>query len=143
MKTMKPRLNIVTLGVKDLKISREFYKTALGWEEGPGSDENIVFFSFGGVVLGLYPIAGLAEDANLPSERSGFSGVTLAINTQSKEELGQLFTQVIEKGGQPLVAPRDTFWGGYDAYFADPDGYPWEIAWAPFWAFDEQGSLVL
>jgi catechol 2,3-dioxygenase-like lactoylglutathione lyase family enzyme len=140
---MKPRLNIVTLGVKNLKISREFYKTALGWEEGPGSDENIVFFSFGGVVLGLYPIAGLAEDANLRAERSGFPGVTLAINTQSKEELDELYNQVVGRGGQPLVAPRDTFWGGYDAYFADPDGYPWEIAWAPFWKFDEKGSLIL
>lgn len=22
-------------------------------------------------------------------------------------------------------------WGGYSGYFADPDGYRWEIAWAP------------
>ena len=42
-----------------------------------------------------------------------------------------------------LGEPRDTFRGGYDACFADPDGHPWEIAWAPFWEFDEQGSLKL
>jgi uncharacterized protein len=43
---------------------------------------------------------------------------------------------------QCLVKPRETFWGGYDAYFADLDGYAWEIAWAPSWKYDEQGSLL-
>jgi len=42
-----------------------------------------------------------------------------------------------------LIEPRDTFRGGSDAYFADPDGHAWEIAWAPFWEFDGQGSLRL
>ncbi len=22
-------------------------------------------------------------------------------------------------------------WGGYSGYFADPDGFRWEVAWAP------------
>ena len=43
----------------------------------------------------------------------------------------------IAAGAKLLVEPRDTFWGGYDSYFADPDGHTWEIAWAPFWEFDE------
>ena len=31
-----------------------------------------------------------------------------------------------------LVKPaQDTFWGGYSGYFADPEGYLWEIAWNP------------
>ncbi|NQU85000.1 MAG: VOC family protein [Mariniphaga sp.] len=140
---MKPRLNIVTLGVNDLQVSREFYGKVLGWEEANGSDENIVFYHQGGIVLGLYPIDKLAEDALLPPERSGFSGVTFAINLDSKESVDQLYYQIIEGGGKSLVKPRDTFWGGYDAYFADPDGYAWEIAWAPFWKYDEQGSLKL
>ena len=37
--------------------------------------------------------------------------------------------------GATLVKPAaDTFWGGYSGYFADPEGYLWEIAWNPhFW----------
>lgn len=23
------------------------------------------------------------------------------------------------------------FWGGYSGYFADPDGFLWEVAWNP------------
>lgn len=140
---MKSRLNIVTLGVKNLPKSKEFYGKALDWEPAAGSDENIVFFNHGGIILALYPIDKLAEDAEIPAERSGFSGVTLAINQDSKEAVTEVFHKAVENGAKVLVEPRDTFWGGYDAYFADPDGHPWEIAWAPFWEFDEQGSLKL
>ena len=140
---MKPRLNIVTLGVKDLKISREFYQNALGWQATKESDDNIVFFNHGGIVLGLYPLDKLAEDAEVSPDKSGFSGVTLAINLDTKDGVDELYNSIITKGGKSLVKPRVTFWGGYDAYFADPDGNVWEIAWASFWKFDEQGSLIM
>ncbi|MCY1719757.1 VOC family protein [Prolixibacteraceae bacterium Z1-6] len=91
----------------------------------------------------MYPLDKLAEDAEISPERSGFPGITLAINLDSKEAVAELYKTVIEKGGKPLVEPRQTFWGGYDCYFADPDGNAWEIAWAPFWEFDEQGSLKM
>ena len=140
---MKPRLNIITLGVKDLNDSKAFYKEALGWLPTKDSDENIIFFNHGGIILGLYPIDKLAEDAELSPSRSGFSGVTLAINLDSKEDVQELYNTVIKNGGRSLVEPRETFWGGFDAYFADPDGHAWEIAWAPFWKFDEHGSLIM
>ena len=140
---MKPRLNIVTLGVRDLQKSKAFYGNALGWEPAKGSDENIVFFNHGGIILGLYPMNELAEDAGIPSERSGFSGITLAINQNSKEAVTETFNEAIKNGAKSLVKPHETFWGGFDAYFAVPDGYAWEIAWAPFWEFDEQGSLLV
>ncbi len=140
---MQPRLNIITIGVNNLQASRDFYKKALNWDPATGSDENIVFFNQLGIILALYPLEKLADDASIPSERNGFSGVTLAINLDSKDKVNSLYEQVIKNGGKSLVAPRETFWGGYDAYFADPDGHSWEIAWAPFWEFDEQGSLKL
>jgi len=140
---MKPRLNIVTLGVADLQKSREFYEKALGWKPAAGSDENIVFFNHGGIILSLYPFDKLAEDANLPAGKSGFSGVTLAINQDSKKAVEETFEKAVNNGAKELVKPRETFWGGYDAYFADPDGNAWEIAWAPFWEYDEQGSLKI
>ncbi len=140
---MKARLNIVTLGVSNLAKSRQFYLDAFGWKPANGSDENIVFLSLQGIILGLYPMHLLAEDAGVSAERSGFSGITLAINTRTKEELDKLYQKALDAGAKSLIAPRDTFWGGYDCYFADPDGHPWEIAWAPFWEFDEQGSLKM
>ena len=35
--------------------------------------------------------------------------------------------------GAELVKPgQKVFWGGYSGYFADPDGFYWEVAWNPF-----------
>jgi predicted lactoylglutathione lyase len=140
---MQPRLNIVTLGVKNLQKSSNFYQNALGWKPTKNSDDKIVFFNHQGIVLGLYPIDKLAEDAMISPDGKGFSGITLAINLDKKEKVDELHEKVIKNGGKELVAPRETFWGGYDSYFADPDGFPWEIAWAPFWQYDEQGSLKI
>jgi len=140
---MKPRLNMVTLGVADLPKSRQFYTDAFGWKPAQGSDEHIVFFNHAGIVLGLYSMEGLAEDAGISSERSGFSGITLAINAQTREELEEFYRNALAAGAKSLIEPCDTFWGGYHSYFADPDGHHWEIAWAPFWEYDDQGSLIL
>lgn len=38
---------------------------------------------------------------------------------------------------------HDTFWGGHSGYFADPDGYYWEIAWGPMFDFAPEDSLGL
>ncbi|WP_321287452.1 VOC family protein [uncultured Sunxiuqinia sp.] len=140
---MKPRLNIVTIGVTNLKKSCEFYRKALGWETAKGSYDQIAFYNQSGIIFALYPLDKLAKDAEIPADRSRFSGVTLAINLESIEAVDQLYKQVIENGGKSLVEPRKTFWGGYDCYFADPDGHSWEIAWAPFWKFDDNGNLIL
>jgi uncharacterized glyoxalase superfamily protein PhnB len=40
--------------------------------------------------------------------------------------------------------PQPVFWGGYHAYFADPDGYYWEVSYGgDAWTFDEQDMLIL
>jgi uncharacterized glyoxalase superfamily protein PhnB len=77
----------------------------------------------------------LAEDVGVPSEGHGFSGVTLAHNVATKAEVDQVFAQAVAAGATPRKQPQDAFWGGYSGYFADPDGYLWEVAWNPhFWA---------
>jgi uncharacterized glyoxalase superfamily protein PhnB len=44
-------------------------------------------------------------------------------------------------GGRILKPAAETDWGGYGGYFADPDGYPWEVAWSAGWQFAEDGTL--
>ncbi|GAA1136696.1 hypothetical protein GCM10009672_02370 [Nesterenkonia lutea] len=34
-------------------------------------------------------------------------------------------------GAAEVTAPQHRDWGGYTGYFADPEGFRWEIAWAP------------
>jgi len=34
-------------------------------------------------------------------------------------------------GADPVQAAFHREWGGYSGYFADPDGYRWEVAFNP------------
>jgi catechol 2,3-dioxygenase-like lactoylglutathione lyase family enzyme len=137
---MEQRVSIVTLGVADLKRSREFYER-LGWRRSMAQAEGIVFFQGGGVALALYPRLELAKDANLAAEGQGFSGMALAYNTRSREEVDSVFAQAVAAGAKILKPAREAFWGGYSGYFSDPDGFLWEIAWNPSFALGEDGSL--
>ena len=130
---MEPRISLVTLGVTDLDRSVAFYRDGLKlplFQEPSG----VAFFKTSATWLGLYPREKLAEDAGVPSEGSGFGGITLAHNVRSREEVDTVLREA-EAAGATIKKPgQDVFWGGYSGYFADPDGYLWEVAWNPhFW----------
>ena len=138
---MDQYLHIVTLGVKDLNRARTFYNEVLGWRLSSASNDGIAFFQAGGVVLALYPREALAEDACVSSEGSGFGGVTLAFNTRTESEVDRIIAGLESKGVTILKPPQKMFWGGYSAYFADPDGNPWEVAFNPSFPFNSDGNL--
>ncbi len=130
---MKPQINIITLGVKNLKRSIEFYEQGLGLPRMP-FEGHIAFFQLAGTWLALYPWDDLAQDAEVPAAGSGFRGVTLAHNTASKREVDQVMIEAKNAGARIIKPAQDVFWGGYSGYFADPDGHLWEVAWNPhFW----------
>jgi catechol 2,3-dioxygenase-like lactoylglutathione lyase family enzyme len=129
---MKPRLSFVTLGVSDLERSRRFYVEGLGLPvREPGGDD-VVFVDMGTMVLGLWSLTNLAEDAGVSPEGNGFRAFSLAHNVPSKEDVDIVLEQAVEAGGRLVKPAKDTFWGGYTGYFADPDGFLWEVAWNPF-----------
>ena len=131
---MEPRISIITLGVADLARSVEFYRDGLGLALFDENTESIAFFQNKGTWLALYPREALAADVGISTEGSGFSGVTLAHNLRSKEEVDDLLAVAVAAGATLVKPAQDTFWGGYSGYFSDPDGYLWEIAWNPhFW----------
>jgi uncharacterized protein len=139
---MKQHIHIITLGVKDLETSKKFYAETLGWKISR-PQEGIVFFQAGGVILALYPRDLLAEDAVVSPQGSGFAGVTLAYNAGSEAEVDEIIKDLKSKGVKIIKDPQKVFWGGYSSYFADPDDFRWEVAYNPFFAFDENGSLKL
>lgn len=140
---MKQHVHIITLGVKDLETSKRFYSETLGWKISRPQEGIIAFFQAGGVVLALYPRDLLAEDTMASPEGSGFPGVTLAYNAQSEAEVDEIISDLKSKGVKIIKEPQKVFWGGYSSYFADPDDFRWEVAYNPFFAFDENGHLKL
>jgi predicted lactoylglutathione lyase len=139
---VQQRLSLVTLGVTDVARSRRFYER-LGWQASPASVESTVFFALGGgMVLALWGRAELAADAGL-ADGGGFGGIALAYNTRTRAEVDALLESARAAGGRLLRPARDTEWGGYNGYFADPDGHPWEVAWNPHWTLREDGRIEL
>ena len=80
-------------------------------------------------------------DENNPPAGNGFAGITLAYNVEHKEDVDNVIELVRNAGGKIVKEPQDVFLGGYHAYFADLDGYYWEVAWGPNFKFDEKGLL--
>lgn len=127
---MKPRINMITLGVKDMEESIRFYQDGLGFPRMP-FDGAVAFFELSGSWLSLYPWKALAEDVGMPEKGQGFRGVTLAHNVGSKAEVDAAMAQAQQAGAAIVKAAQDVFWGGYSGYFSDPNGHLWEVAWNP------------
>ncbi len=138
---MKPRISMITLGVRDLAKAVQFYEHGLGFPRMQ-SPPTVAFFTLNGSWLGLYGREALAEDATVASEGSGFESFALAHNVSSESEVDTVMQQAVAAGAIMVKQPRQAFWGGYSGYFRDPDGHLWEVAYNPhFWVGprDDQG----
>lgn len=139
---MEQRISLITLGVGELERSIAFYER-LGWRRSASGAEGVAFFQAGGAVVALYPRNDLASDAGVSPDGSGFPGIVLAYNTRSREDVDAVLAETEAAGGNLVKAGTETFWGGYSGYFADPDGFLWEVAWNPGFPMDEHGNLQL
>lgn len=130
---MKPRISMITLGVRDLEESVCFYERGLGLPRMDSPPE-VAFFTLKGSWLGLYGRESLAEDAGIPADGTGFAGFTIAHNVDSEAAVDELLEQAISAGAKLVKPAQKVLWGGYSGYFSDPDGYLWEVAHNPlFW----------
>ena len=139
---MRQTISFVTLGVADLERSRRFY-SALGWRESSASQPAVAFFQAGSVAFALFGRDALAGDAGVPTTGSGFSGVTLAHNVAGEAEVDATLAEAVAAGGRLVLAGARAPWGGFRGYFADPDGFLWEVCHNPFFRLDEQGFVRL
>lgn len=141
---MEPRLSMICLGVADLDRSYCFYAQGLGFPTTRRPEDGVVFFQTSGVALELYPYGELAADVgpgwDVP--RSKFTGITLAHNVRDKADVDRVLELALAAGAEIVKPAQDTSWGGYSGYFADPDGYLWEVAWGAF-EFRADGSLLI
>jgi len=142
---MDQRISVVTLGVKDLAVSKKFYTEGLGWKPAFENNE-IIFFQAGGMVFALFPRNELAADFNgdpAAFGRAPIAPMSLGYNVREKSEVDPLIQRAAAAGAKILKPGRQASWGGYSGYFADPDGFAWEVAWNPQWRFRPDGSIYV
>ena len=143
---MEQRISFVSLAVRDVARSREFYVDGLGWTDEMYVPGEVLMIRVGEhVVLSLWdrthfeaevgPIAG-GSDGN---GSGGVPPVTLAHNVATPAEVDEVLATARGVGADPVHDGQPRDWGGYTGYFADPDGYHWEVAHNP----GPLGELVL
>ena len=141
--TAPARLSVVTLGVRDVAAQRAFYER-LGFttKTDPGGD--FAAFPLGGAVLCIFDIDHLAAEAGgapVP-DPVPFKGFSLSINVDERADVDTALATARDAGATVLAEPVDRDWGGCSAYFADPEGNAWEVAWLPGATFDDRGALI-
>ncbi|MCL1871242.1 MAG: VOC family protein [Promicromonosporaceae bacterium] len=129
---MDQHLSLVTLVAADLAASRRFYVDGLGWTPQFEEDGEVLMFRVGPhTLLSLWDEAHATEEIG-PVTRGGTPPVTLAHNLRTPEAVDTVLALARTAGATSVTPAVERSWGGYSGYFADPDGFRWEVAVNPF-----------
>jgi catechol 2,3-dioxygenase-like lactoylglutathione lyase family enzyme len=127
-RVIKPQEVPVTIGVADMKRSKDFYENGLGLPVKKSFGNKFVMFEGvdGTSDLGMYKREALADDAAVEPEGSGFHGFSISHVAASAQSAEALLAQAARAGGQVGKAPRSGQ-GGCSGCFSDLDGNIWRV----------------
>jgi catechol 2,3-dioxygenase-like lactoylglutathione lyase family enzyme len=136
---MDQRVSFITLAVADLERTRAFYVDGLGWTPELFVPAEVLMIRVGDkLILSLWSEQGFEAEVGPIRRGEGLVPLTLAHNVATDSEVDDILELAEALGATTSRAERRD-WGGYTGYFADPDGFRWEIAVNP----GEIGQLVL
>jgi uncharacterized protein len=137
---VEQRVSFITLAVADLDATRAFYLDGLGWEAELDVPGEVLMITVGErLVLSLWDEAGFEAEVGPIRRGAGLAPMTLAHNVATRSEVDAVLATARAAGADPVAGAEERDWGGYTGYFADPDGFRWEVAWNP----GPVGRLVL
>jgi uncharacterized protein len=137
---MDQRISFVTLAVADLDATRRFYLDGLGWTAELDVPGEVLMIRAGEhLILSLWVESEFEAEVGPIRRGPGVAPLTLAHNVRTEEEVDAILALARTAGADPVEPARRRDWGGYTGYFADPDGFRWEIAMNP----GPTGAIVL
>ena len=104
---MEQRVTLLTLGVSDYGRAKAFYE-ALGWSPALEVDET-AFFQGNGIILALWGREKLGPDMGIPDDGARWSGIALAHNVRSREEVHEVIEQAREQRSGDHARARGDF----------------------------------
>ena len=130
---MNIRTTVVCLPIRQAAATAAFYRNALGFidlqvEPGMVTVElpNLSLFLMERDAFETYTRKA-RRPAQLPSDKAG---IVISCAMGSKAEVDAILRNVPKHGGSvPAAATVDAVSSGYIGYFADPDGYLWELVY--------------
>ena len=137
---MQQQISVITLGIKDVAVSKAFYRTGFGWKPA-FENEEVVFYQMNGLMLGTWLQAKLEEDSK-QAKLARPGAFVLAHNVGWEKAVDVLIETLAKAGGHVLRKADAPPHGGYRGYIADPDDHAWEIAFNPAWKIDAQGHVT-
>jgi len=123
----------ISLPVKDLALSKEFFKR-LGFtfhlrHETDNSMAGLVMGSKGLMVM-LVPVATFETFARYNASDTGAgTEMLLSFEMDSRAEVDAMYSLVVAAGGTIFAEPEDQGWM-YGFGFADPDWHRWNVLWS-------------
>jgi catechol 2,3-dioxygenase-like lactoylglutathione lyase family enzyme len=120
----------ITIGVADMKASKEFYKGGLNLPVKKAFGNKFVMFSGEGgrSDLGMYKREALAQDAAVSAEGSGFRGFSITHLVDTADRVDDVLARADRAGATIVKPPVGGDNGDYSGYFADLDGNLWQVA---------------
>ena len=126
---MDQRISFVTLAVADLDATRRFYLDGLGWTAELDVPGEVLMIRAGEhLILSLWVESEFEAEVGPIRRGPGVAPLTLAHNVRTEEEVDAVLDLARAAGADPVESGQRRDWGGYTGYFADPDGFRWEIA---------------
>lgn len=140
---MEPRVDFISLGVSNVQESRAFYVDGLGWPVHREVAGEVLFIQVNhGLVLSLWDVRQMQAEAGV-SAPDGVPPITLSHNQPSAADVDRVMNEAAAAGATVIAEPVTQPWGGYTGYFADPDGFRWEVAYNPTWTVDDDGTVTV
>lgn len=93
-------------------------------------------------MLSLWNVEQMQDEASVDPP-SGVPCITLSHNVSSPADVDRTMSEAQAAGAVVVAPPKPQPWGGYTGYFADPDGFRWEIACNPTWTVDDGGKVTV
>lgn len=132
MNIEKSAISYLTLGVADLKKMKTFY-SGLGFEvyaESDVEDHPYIMYKSGSLILALYPKHLLAKQAGINIDNVDENkSMSISLNVDSKKSLDDLIIKAKKLNATITQEGFYPEWGGFCAYFQDPENNLWEIVW--------------
>jgi uncharacterized protein len=129
---MDQRISFLTLAVRDLEASRRFYLDGLGWTADLEVEGDVIMIMAGErLVLSLWDREHFQAEVGPIAMDAGIAPFTIAHNVATRAEVDGVLATARAAGADPVHDAVERDWGGYTGYFADPDGYRWEVAHNP------------
>jgi uncharacterized protein len=124
---MNPKIDVITLGVRDQEQARHFYERGFGGRVRIRQGALLVDLGADASPIALRSWQDVAFDAGIEATSSGFRAFTLSYILDSADAVDALLARAERHGGRVSKPPKNSFWG-YSAYLTDPSGCLWKIA---------------